>query len=1024
MAYGDLGTNSMVYQNRGGGLQVLPLWSESMGYNDYSAIGYPVKPMWVDDSGSFRLFDWFNGAYIPLSGSDQIYGDLVPTSSGTINLGSSTYRYNTIYVNYVTSSGANITNIYSSQITSSDANITNIYSSQITSSGANITNVYASQITSSVIESTFYDTSSTGIGFAYFDVTTHKLIDGGDIYNLPSWVIESSSIAYKLDNHNHYITHSILVGNTPDGGTNSLDMFLQGNNGIDSNPFWTYLVPSYIKSSSDLTPLAGPSVLVSDSDTDYTYGKWVTGEVNNTASKVLGIKKGESTFSYLTFEEGLDLTKYAALIGNGTDPIHCASPSTAGQALVSNGANDYPSFGVVNTNGGGTGLIATAYTKGSIIYAGSDNATTLSVLPIGSTSGSVLSSYNGVPTWNNMSTLTLTGEGLRVLGTYNPTGSDKSIAILADDIGAASKYHSHSANDIVSGQLAIARIPTGTSYDTVALGNHTHANLNLTVGTTTVTYNGGTEVDFIVTAEDIQDTLGVVPVSHGGTGLTSIGIGVLVAGTNTETMSYIAPGTAGYALVSNGTNVNPSYQILPGAGGGTGFGSYTKGDILYAAADGSNLSKLHTGSNGQALVLTNGVPSWQNTVISSSYAINAFQALSSSFSTNAKNAQTASYAPLYIPLAGTNDLTGPINPSVAGSIDLGSSTKYYNNIYATNFIGTASYATIANRAEQLRYPRYFSIIGGITADGEAFDGTEDVALNVTEIDPNYITGEIPLDKIPTGSYNNWIANTFIGDLDGTASRAITSSYAIITDTAISASYAELTDTAISSSYADNAFYSIYANATERLLTPFKISIHGAATAEAQYVDGQTDVQLNVFELDANFLYGKVPFETLPVGTSSTTVAQGDHTHKDLSVNVMSGTTSTTTTYNGGTVQSVDVNEGTFQLITNSATIAQSSNLYHNHTVMYDARSKTTGTVTMPTTITNIKIGDKITIKCVSDNANFQYTVTLGTAHSAINRKGDTETIYGSYGVDLVFTCIAKTSSLCTWVYEKQPVSFN
>ena len=952
MAYGDLGTNSMVYQNRGGGLQVLPLWSESMGYIPSSA-GYPVRPMWIDDSGSFRLFDWFDGEYIPLAGSTHIYGDLVPTSSGTINLGSDDYPYNEIHV-------------------------------------TDLSNY-----------------NSTNIGFAYFD--NGHLVDGGDIYNLPSWTLESSSILNKINNHTHYITHSILVGNTPDGGTNSLDMFLQGNDGIDSNPFWTYLTPSYIKSASDLTPLTGPSVLVSDSSTNYLNGKWIVGAVDNTSSKVLGIKKGESEFSYLTFEEGLDLTKYAALIGNGTDPIHCASPSTAGQALVSNGANDYPSFGVVNTNGGGTGLIATAYTKGSIIYAGSDNATTLSVLPIGSTSGSVLSSYNGIPTWNNMSTLTLTGEGLRVLGTYNPTGSDKSIAILADDIGAASKYHSHSANDIVSGQLAIARIPTGTSYDTVALGNHTHANLNLTVGTTTVTYNGGTEVDFIVTAEDIQDTLGVVPVSHGGTGLTSIGIGVLVAGTNTETMSYIAPGTAGYALVSNGINVNPSYQILPGAGGGTGFGSYTKGDILYAAADGSNLSKLHTGSNGQALVLTNGVPSWQNTVISSSYAINAFQALSSSFSTNAKNAQTASYAPLYIPLAGTNDLTGPINPSVAGSIDLGSSTKYYNNIYATNFIGTASYATIANRAEQLRYPRYFSIIGGITAEGEAFDGTEDVALNVTEIDPSYITGEIPLDKIPTGSYDKWIATTFIGNLDGTASYA---------------TYAETTETAISASYADNAFYSVYANATERLLTPFKISIHGAATAEAQYVDGQTDVQLNVFELDANFLYGKVPFETLPVGTSSTTVAQGDHTHKDLSVNVMSGTTSTTTTYNGGTVQSVDVNEGTFQLITNSATIAQSSNLYHNHTVMYDARSKTTGTVTMPTTITNIKVGDKITIKCVSDNANFQYNVTLGTAHSAINRKGATETIYGSYGVDLVFTCIAKTSSLCTWVYEKQPVSFN
>lgn len=39
----------------------------------------------------------------------------------------------------------------------------------------------------------------------------------------------------------------------------------------------------------------------------------------------------------------------------------------------------------------------------------------------------------------------------------------------------ADKTHTHSASDITSGQLAIARIPTGTTSSTVALGNHTHS---------------------------------------------------------------------------------------------------------------------------------------------------------------------------------------------------------------------------------------------------------------------------------------------------------------------------------------------------------------------------------------------------------------------------------------------------------------------------------------------------------------------------------------------------------------------
>ena len=57
-----------------------------------------------------------------------------------------------------------------------------------------------------------------------------------------------------------------------------------------------------------------------------------------------------------------------------------------------------------------------------------------------------------------------------------------------------------------------------------------------------------------------------------------------------------------------------------------------------------------------------------------------------------------------------------------------------------------------------------------------------------------------------------------------------------------------------------------------MLTPFKISIHGAVTAEAQYVDGQTDVQLNAYEVDAHYLYGLAPIEVIPTGSYNTFTA--------------------------------------------------------------------------------------------------------------------------------------------------------
>jgi len=50
-------------------------------------------------------------------------------------------------------------------------------------------------------------------------------------------------------------------------------------------------------------------------------------------------------------------------------------------------------------------------------------------------------------------------------------------AAAADTGDFAATSHSHAAGDVTSGTLAIARIPTGTTGSTVALGNHTHSGM-------------------------------------------------------------------------------------------------------------------------------------------------------------------------------------------------------------------------------------------------------------------------------------------------------------------------------------------------------------------------------------------------------------------------------------------------------------------------------------------------------------------------------------------------------------------
>ena len=105
-------------------------------------------------------------------------------------------------------------------------------------------------------------------------------------------------------------------------------------------------------------------------------------------------------------------------------------------------------------------------------------------------------------TFNNTGTNRqyLAGDGKFYTVGWNEIGSKPSTFTPAS--------HTHSASDITSGTLALARIPTGTTSSTVALGNHTHS--NYLTSSSLSGYATETWVNQQIAAIDIPDTSGFV----------------------------------------------------------------------------------------------------------------------------------------------------------------------------------------------------------------------------------------------------------------------------------------------------------------------------------------------------------------------------------------------------------------------------------------------------------------------------------------------------------------------------------
>ena len=205
-------------------------------------------------------------------------------------------------------------------------------------------------------------------------------------------------------------------------------------------------------------------------------------------------------------------------------------------------------------------------TAGSIPYG---DGSTLSYSSVGTTGQVLVSGGSGSPTWSSAGTGSVTSvavsggtTGLTTSG--NPVTTSGTITIagtLATANGGTGGTATPTAGTIPYGTgTALAYSAAGTSgqvltsggtgaptWSTIT-GTGTVTSVNVSGGTTGLTYSGGP-----ITGSGTITMAGTLAVANGGTGATTLTANNVILGNGTSAVQFVAPGTSGNILTSNGT---------------------------------------------------------------------------------------------------------------------------------------------------------------------------------------------------------------------------------------------------------------------------------------------------------------------------------------------------------------------------------------------------------------------------------------------------------------------------------------
>lgn len=353
------------------------------------------------------------------------------------------------------------------------------------------------------------------------------------------------------------------------------------------------------------------------------------------------------------------------LYADGSGSLAKLSDVATGNALISGGIGTAPSWGKIGlqthvdgtlqvVNGGTGATTLTGYVKGS----GTSAMTASATIPNTDITGlGTLSTQNA----NNVSvtggaidgttvgaTTATTVRGTTITATTQFTGSGAGLTNIPNTATTATSANTASAivTRDASGNFTAGTITanlSGTATSSVTSSTATQLSNSLTLATSgtglsgSASFNGATAETFTVTsnatsantasaivardasgnfsAGTITATLsgtatnvsGTVAVANGGTGQTNLTANNVIIGNGTSAVQFVAPGTSGYVLTSNGTTW---VSAAPTSGGGL---TYVYKTANYTAQN--NEGVLTDTSGGSFAVTLPASPSVGNQVV-------------------------------------------------------------------------------------------------------------------------------------------------------------------------------------------------------------------------------------------------------------------------------------------------------------------------------------------------------------------------------------------------------------------------
>jgi hypothetical protein len=307
-------------------------------------------------------------------------------------------------------------------------------------------------------------------------------------------------------------------------------------------------------------------------------------------------------------------------------------PTSALEASTKQYVDDQVST-VSNTTFHASSEYGTTADLGTVTYSNGTGGVNATITQSGSPSVLVIDGYTF--TASDVTNAT------RVLVKNQTSGLQNGIYTVTNQGSGAANWQLTRATDFDTVGTGPSRIETGAS--TFVTGGSVNASTGWVMNTTGTITVGSTALVWVQTSSSSSVTvtspltkvgsvisLGTVPTTFGGTGLTTLTQYNVMLGNGTGNVAFAAPGTTGYPLLSTGASSNPAFGqlsltaavtgTLPVANGGTGTSTaFTAGSVVFAGASGTysqSNSELFWNNSSNFLGIGTGSPDAVLTVVS------------------------------------------------------------------------------------------------------------------------------------------------------------------------------------------------------------------------------------------------------------------------------------------------------------------------------------------------------------------------------------------------------------------------